>query len=485
MNSLNNSDEKMVYHLLTNQTVLELSYQQITRYAENEFFEINLQQKLSKKTKGLVLKQIQVLIKKEMYCFYSKISMNHFSKKAKKKFCYNHLKDLVVQQAIVLLLKQILKAKFDPRPISLCVIEDRRNAKDKFLRITRGAIASTHFSAFRMTNQTAQKRFFSSLKSVIEDKRFLNLLVKWSHEYLLDLNQIFLKRDFTLYSVLRDLYLYPLDLFVLMKVKSDSTLSGQVVTSHSMRVKRPELIVFEALDKMKKKDIFPLILLKPLICFESFNFSLIYIRYRDFLLIASDCITFDFNSLTCQIISFCNSALHLSFACINWKSKDFKNMSCFGFEYACSAKLQKQKVHIQRIVSPKKFKIELSKANIISDQYKPIACSSLCVLYGEEIITWYSFFLLGVLRYYYISFNSYRFTLYLFHVLKWSLFHTFSKKHKKSLRKIVLKYSKNLLFTDKNNLSRHLFYEKVSIFHKAQSSKVILNNFCYVYFRKC
>jgi len=96
----------------------------------------------------------------------------------------------------------------------------------------------------------------------------------------------------------------------------------------------------------------------------------------------------------------------------------------------------------------KEIRNKLKDRGIISNSNKPKAIGRLIHTQDNEIIAWYNSVGRGLLNYYCCCQNFYKVKSYVDYMLRWSAIHTLAGKHKSSCRKIIQKYTKNLIIKD-------------------------------------
>jgi hypothetical protein len=98
------------------------------------------------------------------------------------------------------------------------------------------------------------------------------------------------------------------------------------------------------------------------------------------------------------------------------------------------------------------IKIKLREKGVISKLNKPKAVSDLIKWSDYKIVNWYRAVGRGLLSYYSCCQNFHKVKSYVDYMVRWSAIHTLAGKHKSSCKIIIDKYSKDLVFKDKDGL---------------------------------
>jgi hypothetical protein len=91
---------------------------------------------------------------------------------------------------------------------------------------------------------------------------------------------------------------------------------------------------------------------------------------------------------------------------------------------------------------------KLKQKGLISNSNKPKAIRRLIRLPDDLIIKWYTLVGRGLINYYRCCRNFYKVKYYVNYMVRWSGIHTLAGKHKVSSRKIIAKYTKDLIMKD-------------------------------------
>jgi hypothetical protein len=107
---------------------------------------------------------------------------------------------------------------------------------------------------------------------------------------------------------------------------------------------------------------------------------------------------------------------------------------------------------IQIYASTDKIKQRLKDKKIVSKRGKPLAFSSIVKESDHTIISWYVSLAHGLLTYYLCADNFYKIKSVVNYQVRWSMYHTLAKKHKRSLRELFSTYGQE--FEKKDDLQR-------------------------------
>ena len=102
---------------------------------------------------------------------------------------------------------------------------------------------------------------------------------------------------------------------------------------------------------------------------------------------------------------------------------------------------------------------KLKDRGIISNSNKPKAIGRLIHSSDSDIVSWYNSVGRGLLNYYCCCQNFYKVKDYVDYMVRWSAIHTLAGKHKSSCKKIIQKYTKNLIIKDEEG---HVIVQFVS-----------------------
>lgn len=96
------------------------------------------------------------------------------------------------------------------------------------------------------------------------------------------------------------------------------------------------------------------------------------------------------------------------------------------------------------------IRARLRERGIISKSNKPKAIGRLIHVPDDKIVSWYKAVGISLLNYYSCCQNFYKIKDYVDYMVRWSAIHTLAGKHKSSCKKIILKYTKDLVIHDRN-----------------------------------
>ena len=99
------------------------------------------------------------------------------------------------------------------------------------------------------------------------------------------------------------------------------------------------------------------------------------------------------------------------------------------------------------------IRAKLRESGIISNSNKPRAIGRLISVPDVKIISWYKAVGRGLLNYYSCCQNFYKVKDYVDYMVRWSAIHTLAGKHKSSCKKIIAKYTKDLIIKDNEGLT--------------------------------
>lgn len=142
--------------------------------------------------------------------------------------------------------------------------------------------------------------------------------------------------------------------------------------------------------------------------------------------------------------------------------KDLNNLKFKIFEWekmlikgsVDSKKIDKEQVSRYDVLSHQieapliEVREKLKQKGLISNSNKPKAIRRLIRLPDDLIIKWYTLVGRGLINYYRCCRNFYKVKYYVNYMVRWSGIHTLAGKHKFSSRKIIAKYTKDLIMKD-------------------------------------
>jgi hypothetical protein len=95
-----------------------------------------------------------------------------------------------------------------------------------------------------------------------------------------------------------------------------------------------------------------------------------------------------------------------------------------------------------------KLRNKLKSKGILSKSNKPKAIGRLMTQPDEIIISWFNSIGQNLLKYYHCCDNFYKVQTYVDYFIRWSAIHTLAGKHRISCKRVVVKWSKNLIIQD-------------------------------------
>lgn len=445
--------KKVLYHLLVNKKLIILSYYQILDCPENFVFDINLRYYLSKDKKFFLQKKVIKIIQKEIYRYLKKrtLYMCKAELQSKQLFKHSDLKDLIIKQIVANIIEKIVK-------IEICVPLNLKKQKETYQELKKAIKNSNiaiQFSNFEILNNTSLTYMVKIIQQITHDKKFIDFF-KWliCNTNLKDLS----KKASKFYKLLYMILFTKLDHFVLYLCKKNINKCLYSSVKKSKNLKIVEFLVSQALILFEKKHFLAfkkeqgfLIQRKQIIP------AFYYIRYLSniFFGFVNKSIYSNFFNLKNNIQFFCKSFFNSEFITKGWLNLDKKFIYFCGIiKKKVTQKIYKKKSFIKKTIFIEEFaplheiKKELMKLKIIQKNNKPKALSNLTCLYTKSIFIWYNYVLFGLIYFYKKTTNCKKLVYNLHYFFKWSLLHTLRKKHKKSIKKIVLKYLK------KNNLTK-------------------------------
>jgi retron-type reverse transcriptase len=110
---------------------------------------------------------------------------------------------------------------------------------------------------------------------------------------------------------------------------------------------------------------------------------------------------------------------------------------------------------------------------LISKSNRPIGLNQMYTQSDADIIKWFNVVGRGYLNYYRCCNNFYKVKNYVNYMVRWSAIHTLSRKHKLSSRKVIKKWSKDLVIMDSDNYIIAQFISNTDI--KSMGRKFLLN----------
>lgn len=436
-----------INYLLTNNSLLELSFNQILDSPNNLLFHINLNQNLKKNKKLCLLKKISQLLKNEKQQYIN--FLNFYLKNKEKSFVLKNF--LIINLVIKQLIANILYKIFEFHLIK------------KLLPLDCFYIADNNLKAHRKLNIILKKINFGFQfdKVIIFDKIKLIFILKIIEQQILDIKFIFFLKKLLLvikktklffdkaskfYQIICNIYLSQFDFFLIrfLKNRTLNSFKWYELYNRLIKTKSIELLILKALS-IKNNNIN----LQYILNFKNQKLQLkkqlYYIRYLDNIFIGGS--LFSLNNLKLVLKFFFKSNLYFKIAILNWKclNKSFinflakKKKKVYKFFFKTKTKCV-IKPFIQEFAPLKSIKKQFYNLGLIKKNNKSKIMTILINLYTKSIIIWYNFFFRGLMIYYTQTINYKKLISNVQFFLKWSLLYTLKKKHKKSLYKIIIKY---------------------------------------------
>lgn len=110
-----------------------------------------------------------------------------------------------------------------------------------------------------------------------------------------------------------------------------------------------------------------------------------------------------------------------------------------------------------------KLRDKLKAKEILSKYNKPKAVSRLMIQADYIIVNWFKSVGQGLLSYYRCCDNFYKIQAYVDYFIRWSAIHTLAAKHRTSCKRIIVKWSKDLIIEDFNGFKLASFPNSYSI----------------------
>jgi len=117
---------------------------------------------------------------------------------------------------------------------------------------------------------------------------------------------------------------------------------------------------------------------------------------------------------------------------------------------------------------------KLRNRGVISKSNKPKSIGRLVYVPDRDIVKWYNAVGRGLLNYYSCCQNFYKVKDYVDYMVRWSAIHTLAGKHKSSCRKIIAKYSKDLIIKDEkgHTLTQFMSSREIKVMRRQFRSNV-------------
>jgi hypothetical protein len=131
-------------------------------------------------------------------------------------------------------------------------------------------------------------------------------------------------------------------------------------------------------------------------------------------------------------------------------------------DYFVSLKTKSLKLSLLQYLPANKINVDLFNLGILNVQFKPSFFTKLLPVLNKNIFDWYFSFFNTFYNYYKKCKNFHKFCLILVYILKWSLFLTLGKKHKKSLKYVFLKYIRYFKVKFQSNFKDGYFIKIIS-----------------------
>lgn len=308
--------KKHIYHLLTNQNLIKLSYNQILDYPENFIFDINLRYCLSKDKKKFLQNQLIKLIQKDITIFFSYQFLETKTKKSSSAYLKWSLKNIVIKQVIANILANILQNSTLDFPPNFKVAKERKKAGKDLKMLLKKTNSCIHFYNFNSINKVNLNFFLQSLGHFIKDQKFIRFFEQIILENKFDnLFNKYSKFD----EIISNLYLLHLDYFIFYFCNNNLKLFKNKL--YFKNKKKTEFLISKALFFIKQKDLF---VFKKQINLNNKTIqkisSFYYLRYLDniFFCISNTFLYSHSFQLINKIKDFCKSFLHLTLKTKNW-----------------------------------------------------------------------------------------------------------------------------------------------------------------------
>lgn len=157
----------------------------------------------------------------------------------------------------------------------------------------------------------------------------------------------------------------------------------------------------------------------------------------------------------------------------DWENQAPKNKSKHSGELYNILKGKFQSLPPQINAPLDNLRDKLRDRGIISKSNKPMSVGKLMSQPDQIIVSWFRSVGQGFLNYYRCCDNFYKVKLYVDYLIRWSAIHTLAGKHGTSCRRVILKWSKDLVIKDSDGFKLASFPNSYSI--RSLSRKFLTN----------
>ena len=449
--------------LLTNQRLLELSYNQILDRPLNVISDLNLSPQFFIENKLLMLNNIKKFIKTRIFFVYNskkpELSPKHTNSFLKKLFIQN----LVIKQSLANILSKVFKNKKKLLPPNFYIIDTNRETLKKLSEVFKKTNLGIFCNNLEICTKITFRYFIKILKSAVVDQHFISFVTNFFA--CIEINTLFTDKSSKFYKIFCNIYLAKFDFFILNFFKNHVVKSTPKFVNNKFKVaKKVAPLVASALLTAKARFFFMFKQIYSKKCVVAP--ILFYIRYLNHFFFGTSFLKPSLLNFSITISYFFKSTLHFNIKIQKWVNLHKKSSFFFGIHKTRLFKFfTKRLLFVKNLCPINKLTKELLKFGVLYKSKKPKAIIYLITLYTNTIIIWYNNLIFGILYYYSKTANYLKLFNNTYYCLKWSLLYTLKKKHKKALEKISIKYwtqqNNNLLVTiTKNNINmtRNLAY---------------------------